>query len=259
MYGSMQPLKRGELRFLQEGTHYADYFWCLTDFKIKSDDSQSLGNFVIYNNKVYKIISDQDFLSYTMMPTNQVETLLCEDNRLTFNGTALNIPLPQIDGLYAPLFQLVTMVNQCFTAPPITTIWAFQQELHPPYPYCVITLESIENTENTNNYALDLGSSTLTTNISNQLIVNFSFYAMDMIQAVNLLQQFKLNYSNYNFTTNQFSFIGFENEANDINQKLYEDRTVFYATIRMRFSWIVEQNIASTKSINNVLFSLNVR
>lgn len=248
-----------------EGTHYADYLWALTDFPITSDYSLSrLGNYIIYNNNtVFKIISDQNFLPFVYLPPNHVETLVCKDNRLTFSGGVLSIPVPEIDGQYAPLFELITMVNQCFTAPPITTIWAYQQELQPLFPYCAVSIERLENIENTNYVNLDLQSSTLTTNISQQLIVEFDFLALDMIQALNLAGQFKLNYVNYNFTTLQFGFMGFiddkfVSDQSEVVKTLYEDRTIFKTKVKMRFSYITEQTSTSTQSIDTVLFTLSI-
>lgn len=258
----MQPLKKSQIDLLPEGTHYADYLWAITDFLISADSTElTLGNYIIYNNNtVYKITSDQNFLPFVYLPPNHVETLIVKDNRMTYNGTVLNIPFPEIDGEYAPLFELIAMVNQCFTLPAITTIWAFQQELRPLYPYCTVAIDRVENIDNTNYVQLDLATSTQTTNISKQLIVEFNFYAMDMIQSLNLVEQFKLNYVNYTFTSDKFAFMGFveDHDANEIRKQLYEDRTVFSGSVKMRFSWIVQQTATSTQSINTVAFTLSI-
>ncbi len=155
------------------------------------------------------------------------------------------------------------MVNSCFVATPITTMWAYQQELHPPYPYATVAIDRIENIDNTNYTNLDLQTSTLTTNISKQLIVDFNFYALDMIQALNIMEQFKLNYVNFNLTSPQFQWMSFmddkfESDQNEVRKILYEDRTIFNASIKMRFSWIVQQTSTSTQSINTVAFTLTI-
>lgn len=269
IYASMQPLKRSEIRFLPEGTHYADYLQTITNYPVYEDsDDNDLGNYFIYNNnKVYKPISDQSFLAYPSMPSSHVETTIVRDNRITFDGTSLSLPVPQIDGQYAPLFEVIAMVNQCFAtntgytpsySSPLTTLWSFQQELQPPFPYCTVTIENVENVDNTNNVYLDVSTQTQYTNISRQLIIKFSFYSLDMIQALNLMEQFKLNYANYTFSTEQFAFIGFVEESNNITEQLYEDRTIFNATVRMRFSWIVEQTNTSNQTINTVAFTLSI-
>lgn len=258
---SMQPLTKKALKFLPEGTHYASYLSVLTNFPVYVDTSDySLGNYFIYGDYpvVYKITSQQDFFPFGFLPTNQYETLVVKDNRMKFDGTTLNIPFPEINGEYAPLFELITMVNQCFTTPALTTLWGFQQEYRPRFPFCVVTLEAIDNIDNTNFVNLDLATSTLTQSVSNELIVKFSFYAQDMIQCLNMMQQFKLNYVNYQFTTNQFAFIGFVSGENEVLKELYEDRTIFHTEVNMRFSFIVQQQSTSTQSINTVIATLNI-
>lgn len=260
IYASMQPLRRSEIRFLPEGTHYADYLQVLTDFPIYVDSTDSnLGNYFIYNNNlVYKVISDQNFLPFYSMSSNHVETTVVRDNRMTYNGSVLSLPFPEINGTYAPLFELISMVNSCFVSPTITTLWAYQQELQPPFPYCTVTLDAVENIDNTNYVTIDAGNETLYTNISQQLIVKFNFYALDNITPLNLMEQFKLNYANYTLTSSQFQWIGFVEEANVVSEELYEDRTIFCATCRMRFSWIVQETASSTQTINSVAFTLSI-
>ncbi len=257
---SMQPIRKAEIKFLPEGTHYADYLEFYTDFPVNVDNSDSsLGDYFIYNNNlVYKIISSQNYLPFTQLFTNHIEGTIVRDNRITYNGTVLNIPFPEIDGEYAPLFELVAMVNSCFTSPTITTLWSFQQELQPAFPYCTLTIDHVENIDNTNYNAIYVDTATLYTNISKQLVVKFSFYAQDQIQALNLMEQFKLNYVNYTLTSPQFQWIGFVEEFNSIENELYEDRTTFHADCRMRFSWIVQQTSTSTQTINTVAFTLSI-
>lgn len=250
---SMQPISKSSIKFLPEGTHYASFLEFLTDYPVQVDNNlTTLGDYFIYNNnKVYKIFSAQNYLPFSKLPPNHIEGLICRDNRITFNGSVLNIPFPEVDGAYAPLFELIAMVNSCFISPTITTLWSFQQELQPAFPYCTVTIENVSNVDNTN--YMDSG----TINISKQLIVKFSFYAYDMIQALNLREQFKLNYVNYTFNTTQFSFIGFVEEDNQIMNDLYEDRTIFNADVRMRFSWIVQETSTSS-TIESTAFTLSV-
>lgn len=258
---SMQPIKRSDLKFLKEGTHYADYYQVITDYPLNVDNlPTSLGDYFIYNNNlVYKVISYQNFLPFVQLSVNHAESTIVRDNRMTYNGTVLSIPFPQIDNQYAPLFELIAMVNSCFPFPAtITTLWAFQQELQPTFPYCTVTLETVENIDNTNYNSIDINSSTLYTNISKQLVVKFSFYAFDQIQALSLLEQFKLNYVNFNLTSQLFQWIGFVEEHNPVIENLYEDRTIFNADVRMRFSWIVQQTQISTQTIDTVAFTLSV-
>lgn len=257
---SLQPASKSDIKFLPEGTHYADYYEFFTDYVVNVDNlTNSLGSYLIYNNNlVYKIISSQNFQPFVYMFGNHIEGIMVRDNRLTFNGTVLNLPLPEIDGEYGSLFQLIAMVNSCFTSPTINTLWSFQQELKPAFPYCTLTIENVENIDNTNYINLDVNSSTLTTNISKQLIVKFSFYAQDQIQALNLMEQFKLNYAAFAFATNQLQFIGFVEESNPVENELYEDRTTFHADVRMRFSWIVQETATSTQTINTVAFTLSI-
>ena len=258
---SLQPLSSRNLQFKPEGTHVADYYEFLTDFLVDSDSLlSSLGNYFIYNNNlVYKIISSQNFLPFSSLSVAHAEGIMVRDNRLTFNGTILSLPLPQIDGEYAPLFELIAMVNSCFLSPnTITTMWAFQQELQPIFPYCAVSIETVENTDNTNYVGFDSTRTTQYTNISKQLVVKFSFFSQDQIQALNLMEQFKLNYNNYTFNTNQFAFIGFYEEPNGVEKDFYEDRTIFHADIRMRFSWIVQESQSSTQTIETTAFTLSI-
>lgn len=257
---SLQPLEKSGIKFLPEGTHYGDYYEFLTDFPVNADSSDSdLGNYFIYNNNlVYKIISSQNFLPFSSLVTNHCEGMMVKDNRLTFNGTNLSLPYPEIDGEYAPLFQLIAMVNSCFTSPTIPVLWAYQQEYQPSFPYCAVTIEDVENIDNTNYMGYDSTLTTQYTNISKQLNVKFSFYALDQIQALNLMEQFKLNYVNYDLGSTLFSFIGFVDESNMVEKEFYEDRTVFKGDFRMKFSWIVQQTQSSTQTIETVAFTLSI-
>ena len=252
---SMQPIKKSILQFLPEGTHYSDYFQFITDYPVFEDitiNTHPLGSYIIdFRNRVFKVISDQNFHPFRYMSTNHVEGIVCLDNRLKYNGTCLSLPYPEIDGLYAPLFELIAMVRQVFTYPCVSSscsclnscscssssssctsssstctmpvLWAYQQELHPRYPYCTVTLECIENIDNTNFVGIDPTGRDTYTSVSNQLLVSFRFFALDQIQALNAMQKFKLNYVNYSFSTELFAFIGFVEEQNEIEKQLYEE------------------------------------
>lgn len=265
---SMQPASKANIRFNSEGTHYADWYEFLTDYPVNVDNSDnSLGDYFIYNNNVYKIISSQNFLPFSSLVPNHIEGMIVRDNRLTYNGTTLSLPFPEIDGQYGSLFQLIAMVNSCFNVnQPITsmtTLWSFQQELQPTFPYCTVTIEHVENIDNTNynTYAVISGTTTSINNISKQLIVKFSFYALDQIQALNCMEQFKLNYVNFSLNSELFQWMGFVEGGDSVHNALYEDRTIFNADCRMRFSWIVQQSSTdptTTNTIESVAFSLSI-
>jgi hypothetical protein len=158
------------------------------------------------------------------------------------------------------------MVNSCFGtgAPNLSInacIWQCQQEIQPAFPYAVVSIESVENIDNTNWMGLTTGPLTAYTSNSKQLIVKFSFYSFDQVQAVSLMEQFKLNYVNFQLDSELLQWMGFVEESNPIENRLYEDRTIFNADCRMRFSWIVQQTSTSssaTNTIETVAFSLSI-
>lgn len=263
---SIQPIKSSSLKWRPEGTHYASYLEFVTDYPVFVDNNPNrLGDYIIYgfNNYVYKVYSSQNYLPFPMLPVNHVEGHIVRDNRLVYSNGTLNLPFPEIDSTYAPLFELIAMVNSCFTSPTINTLWGFQQEFQPAFPYCVVTLEAVENIDNTNFTALGEVSSVVTyyTNISRQLVVSFGFYSYDQVQTTTLMEQFKLNYVNYTFSTNLLQWVGFVEGENVVEKVLYEDRTIFVGVVKMRFTWIVQQattNTSAYSTIETVAFNLSI-
>jgi hypothetical protein len=253
---SVQDLARSELKFLPEGTHYADYINILTDYPVKADFESNLGNYYIWKGYVYKIISSQNYQNFSNYSTNHVNTLVAKDNRLKFNGTNLSLPYPQIDDTFAPLFELIALASSCFSSPNLSVLWAFQQELQPPFPYCVVNIENIKNLENTNYTAINGITSTAYQSKSSVLTVNYKFLCYDKIEAQNYLETFKINFENYSFSSDKIAFLGFE-EDNSLNQEFYETKSIFFGEIKMNFSLIIEQTESSTMTINSVAASLN--
>jgi len=256
---SVQPLTASEIRFLPEGTHYADFINILTDYPVDVDNTPSnLGDYFIWKNNVYKIYSAQDYQNFSNYSTNHINTTVSRDNRLTYNGTVLNLPFPQIDDTFAPLYQLIALASSCFSSPSLTVLWGFQQELRPEFPYCMVNIEHIDNLENTNYTAINHSTSTAYQSKSSVLTVNYKFYTYDKIQAQNLLEKFKINFESYTFTSNKIAYLGFDEGSNILNEELYENRTIFNGEVKMKFSLIVEQSQTSTMTINTAAATLSI-
>lgn len=254
---SVQPLSKSEIRFLPEGTHYADFINILTDYNVDVDNSPTnLGDYFIYKNNVYKIYSSQDYKQFTSFSTNHIETTVARDNRIIFDGTSLNIPFPELDDSFAPLFELITLASQCFSSPPLTVLWGYQQELRPLFPYCVVNIEGVENLDNTN-YTTINSSNELVQSKSSVLTVSYKFYTYDKVQAQNYLETFKINFENFTFTSDKIAYLGFEDSFNILNEELYENRTIFNGEVRMKFSLVVEQTQISTMTINTAAATLS--
>jgi len=261
IFASVQPADKSSIKFLPEGTHYSDYIDILTDYPVIVDNTpNTLGNYFIWNNHVYKIFSDQNYQQFTSFSTNHVDTTVTRDNRLTYdsNTMTLNIPFPEIDSQYAPLFEMIAMVASCFSSPALTVIWGFQQELRPEFPYCMVNIESVENMEGTNYEQMDVDISTFTYSQSKQLLVSFHFYAYEKITTLNMMEKFKLNRNGYSFSSPIISFMGFAEGYNDITEELYENRTIFHATVMMRFGWIVQTALTSTQTIETASGTLSI-
>jgi len=251
-------LASSEIRFLPEGTHYADFINILTDYEVDVDNSPTnLGDYFIYNSNVYKIFSAQNYKNFTSYTTNHISTTVARDNRITFNGTVLNLPFPQIDDTFAPLYQLIALASSCFSSPTLTILWGFQQELRPNFPYCMVNIENVQNLENTNYTAINFQSNTSYKSKSTVLTVSYKFYTYDKVQAHNLLETFKINFESYNFTNDKIAFLGFEDGLNILNEELYENRTIFNGEVRMKFSLIIEQTETSTMTINTAAATLS--
>lgn len=258
---SMQPLTSGGIKFLPEGTHYADYLQAFTDYPITADTTtSSIGNYFIWTNQVYKVISSQSYQHFTSYTTNHVQNTIVKDNRLTWDGSFLNLPIPEIDSMYAPLFKLVEMVSSCFIESPIPVLWSSQQELQPSFPYCAITIESVTNIDNTPYVNLD--TEDLSRSMTKELKVIFSFYSLDQVQLLDLVERFTLRRSNYDLDSRVFSFLGLDFSEKIVDKVIYEDRTIFYMAVPVRFSWIVEERISSSDPsigvIETIKFDLSI-
>lgn len=256
---SVQALSKSEIRFLPEGTHYADYINIFTDYPVDVDNSPTnLGDYFIWKNNVYKIYSAQNYQNFENYSTNHIETTVARDNRITYNGSIISIPFPQIDSTFAPLFDLISMAASCFTSPELTILWGFQQELRPDFPYCMVNIDAVENLEGTNYDEIDLETETLYTSQSKCLLVTYHFYAYDKIQVFTLMEKFKLNRVNFNFSSDKISFMGFTQESNKLNEELYENRTIFHGGVQMRFGLIVQQTQESTQTIDFAAYTLSL-
>jgi hypothetical protein len=258
---SMQPLSSGGIKFLPEGTHYADYLQAFTDYPITADTTtSSLGNYFIWYNQIYKVISSQSYQHFTAYTTNHVQNTIVKDNRLKWDGSSINLPIPEIDSVYAPLFKLVEMVTSCFIESPISVFWSSQQELQPNFPYCAISIESVTNIDNTP--YVNLGTDTLSRSMNKELKVNFTFYTLDQIQLLDLVERFTLRRSNYDLESRVLAFLGLDFSDKIVDKVVYEDRTIFYMAVPVRFSWIVEENISSSDPsigiIETIKFDLSV-
>jgi len=242
IFASVQPVKKSEIRFLPEGTHYADFIEILTDYEVDVDNTPTnLGDYFIYDGKVYKIYSAQNFKQFTSFSTNHIETMVARDNRLTYVDGVLNLPYPEIDSAYAPLFELIKMAASCFTSSPIPVLWGYQQELRPDFPMCMVNLESTKSLDATNYSQVNAQALTFTKNKSAVLNVIYKFYAYDKATTHSLLERFKMNFESYTFTTDKIAFLGFIDENEILNEELYENRTIFNGEVRLVFSLIVEQ------------------
>lgn len=266
---SIQPLSKSEIRFLPEGTHYADYINIFTDYPVDVDNTESnLGDYFIWNGFVYKIFSAQNYKQFVYFSTNHIECTVARDNRLAYDSETeeLNLPYPQIDDTYGPLFELITLCGTCFPVDnpgpgvypyTIPIIWGFQQELRPAFPYCTVVIEHVETLENTNYNAYNYQEQTAYQSKSTVLTVAYKFYTYDKIQAHSLMEQFKLNFENYTFTSDKIAYLGFADEDNILNEELYENRTIFNAAVRMKFSFVIQQTEETTMTINTAAATLS--
>lgn len=253
---SVQQADSSQLKFLPEGTHYSDYQNIYTDYDVYVDTTGVyLGDYFIIDNQVYKTLNNQSYKAYSSLSTNHEEALVCRDNRLTYNGLSISLPIPQIDSAYAPMFNLIKLAASCFP-PGFSVLWAFQQELRPSFPFCSVSIESVQDLESTNHEEYSHG--VLTFSRSQGLSVNFSFYSYDKIEAFSLMETFKLKSLNSPFATSQsLSLLSTAHEASNINSELYESRSVFYGKINCNFSLEVAVDQASSQTIDKVAFTLS--
>jgi hypothetical protein len=253
---SVQQADSSQLKFLPEGTHYSDYQNIYTDNDIYVDSTGVyLGDYFIIDNQVYKTLTNQNYKAYASLSTNHEEALLCRDNRLTYNGTTISLPIPQIDSVYAPMFNLIKLVASCFPAG-FNVLWASQQELRPAFPFCSVSIESVQDLESTNHE--DYSQGTLTFSRSQGLSVNFSFYSYDKIEAFSLIETFKLKSANSPYATSQsLAMISTSNESSSITSELYESRSIFCGKVNCNFSLEVAVGQASSQTIDKVAFTLS--
>lgn len=253
---SVQQADSSMIKFLPEGTHYSDYQDIYTDYDIYVDATGvTLGDYFIISNQVYKIISNQSYKDYITLSTNHEEALICRDNRLSYNGTAISIPVPQIDSAYAPMFDLIKLVASCFPNG-FNVLWAFQQELRPAFPYCAVSIESVQDLENTNHE--EFNNNVLTYSRSQMLSVNFNFYSYDKIEAFSLIETFKINAMNSSYATSQsLAYLSTSHTPSNINSELYENRSIFHGNVNMNFSLEVSLDKSSSQTIDKVAFTLS--
>jgi len=260
---SIQSTKTSRVKFENEGTRYADFQNFLSDFFVQIDNKENtLGDYFIFdNNKVYKILNQNNYLPFGMLGVNHCEGSVVRDNRLTYNGTTFSLPYPQLEGQYAPLFSCITLVSASVTSLSIPILWSCQQELQPPFPYCTVSILSVENLE-IGNYTGFLTTPTLTQLTATQKVlhVRYAFYAFDQIQALNLREEFKLNFPKHNLKSDIFIVSSLSEGMDSVERILYEDRTVFCAECVLKYNWVVQQTDSSpeaTNTIETVLYTLN--
>ena len=253
---SVQQADSSMVKFLPEGTHYSDYQNVYTDDDVYVDTTGvALGDYFIISNQVYKIVSNQSYKEYATLSTNHEEALICRDNRMTFNGTTLNIPFPQIDSAYAPMFNLIKLVASCFPTG-FNVLWAFQQELRPAFPYCIVSIESVQDVENTNHE--EFHNNTLTYSRSQVLSANFNFYSYDKIEAFSMMEKFRIDGMNSPYAVSQsLAYLSTSHSASNINSELYENRSIFHGSVNMNFSLEVSLDKSSSQTIDKVAFTLS--
>lgn len=261
---SIQPTKTSKIKFEKEGTRYADYQNFLSDFFVQIDNKEAtLGDYFIFdNNKVYKILTQNNYLPFGLMAVNHCEGAVVRDNRLTFDGTSFSLPYPQLEGPYGPIFACISIVTASVTSISLPVLWSCQQELQPPFPYCAVSIDAVENLEIATTQALLYSpAANLQTSSIKQLYVRYGFYAYDQVQAVNLREEFKLNFAANNIVSDVLVANCLEDNLDIVVEKLYEDRTIFAAECVLKYSWtVIETDFSAdaTATIETVLFTLNV-
>lgn len=257
---SMQPLSKSEIRFLPEGTHYADFLQVYTDADVNVDNNElTLGDYFIYNDFVYKIFSAQNFKRFTAFDTNHIATTIARDNRLTYDPltNTINLPYPEIDSSYGNLYDLIKMVASCYPEEsPLTVLWGFQQELRPLFPYCMVNIMQITTREGTPYKKYEESIHTLYTSLSSVLTVSFKFYGYDKVSTLTLSETFKLNFDQFTFSSSNISYSG-RHEENILTQELYENRTIFCSEVIMDFYFIPQTEVTTTQTIDTVAFALS--
>jgi len=273
---SVQPLSMSEIRKLKEGTHYADYVTIDTDFPVDVDNTEyNLGDYFIYNNRVYKIMSSQQFTQFEMLPNRQTETTVARDNRLVWDEKkqTINLPYDEIDTDFACFFDFITVVNNVFKlyapkpAKPftLTVLWMNQLELRPAFPFCAVNIEKITPLSITNYNQYDSQTNTLTTSRTNELVVSFNFYTYDRLQTINLMENFKIYHEQFRYGetlpkyANKIGFMGFDPAYDAMGEEVYENRTIFSGRLVAKYSFIAEASTVTQKRIESVVAILSAR
>lgn len=274
IFASVQPLSMSEIRKLPEGTHYADYVTIDTDFPVDVDNTENnLGDYFIYLNRVYKIMSAQQFTQFEMLPNRQTETTVARDNRLIWNPTTsqINLPYPEVDTDFACFFDFITVVKKVFQeyAPtPVssfTVLWMNQLELRAPFPFCAVNIEKISPMSITNYRDYDGATNTLNTSRTNELEVSFNFYTYDRLQTVNLMETFKLCHERFQYGTTdpkysgKIGFLGFSPAHDAMGEEIYENRTIFSGRMLAKYSFISQTSRTTQDVISKVFAQFNYR
>jgi len=274
IFASVQPLSMSEIRKLPEGTHYADYVTIDTDFPVDVDNTENnLGDYFIYLNRVYKIMSAQQFTQFEMLPNRQTETTVARDNRLVWDSanSAINLPYPEIDTDFACFFDFISVVKKVFEeyAPtpinPFTVVWMNQLELRAPFPFCGVNIERVSPMSSTTYRDYDGSTNTLNTSRTNELEVSFNFYTYDRLQTVNFMETFKLCHERFQYGTtlpkyaSKVGFLGFDPAHDAMGEEIYENRTIFSGRMLARYSFISQISRTTQDRIEKVVAQFNYR
>lgn len=258
---SMQPMDASELKFLPEGTHYADYMNIYTDVSILADLSKSrLGNYFIWDDLVYKVVSSQDYRQFKAFWVRHVEIRAYKDNRLTYDSftNTISLPYPEVDNRYAPFFEFIKLGKQFFDLD-IPVFWAYQQEAKPDYPYCTVNILSSQLLAVTPSVEMNRLLNEKKTTKQNILTVRFTFYGEDQFQCSNFVDKFSIYVSQFNFSYSNIAFFGFNDDNVSYNETLYETRTIFSAAMDFNFHYITTDVEVGAQFIEQFINTINVR
>jgi hypothetical protein len=267
---SVQPLSMSEIRKLPEGTHYADYVTIDTDYPVDVDNTEyNLGDYFIYQNRVYKIMSSQQFTQFELLPNRQTETTVARDNRLKWDNTTqtINLPYPEIDTDFACFFDFINIVNYVFntSTQTLTVLWMNQLELRAPFPFCAVNIEKVESLDITTYKDYDANTNNLNTSRTNQLEVSFNFYTYDRLQTVNFMENFKLKHESFQYGitqtqyNNKIGFLGFNPAYDAMSEEVYENRTIFSGRLLAKYSFISQSSKTTMDQIKQVIAQFNYK
>jgi hypothetical protein len=263
---SVQTLPSSAIRYLPEGTHYQDFYDIFTDELVSAGSTaESLlkaGNWYIWDDKVYKIYSDNNYKNFTALSTNHIKQTIKRDHRMKWdkNTNTININFPEIDNEFNHLFDLIKIVPFCISQDPflvpISTLWSFQQEFRPEPTYCVVNIVGFNQIEQTN-FNQQAGNLVEQKYYSKQmsLDVDYYFVGYDKVQLSSYVNNFQLFFENFVYTNStKISYGGVRGEL-FYSSELYENREVHNCTIPIRFSIIVE-TIKQINQINTIITNL---